>query len=221
MTLPKRLCAIVVAATAALLIASVGSAVARDRNNDRIPDRWEKKNDLSLKHKQTKKDQDRDGLRNRNEWRSGTDPHNPDTDDDGVGDDDENAGKVVSFDPATGQLTIDPFQGDEITGLVTSDTEIECENEQGDDNDDQGEDEHGDDEGVAASDDEGPGDDDGPGGDNEGPGSDNSGPGNGDEDEDEDGNCSTADLVPDAVVHEAELDVTSQGAVFEEIELVK
>ncbi len=220
MTLPKRLIAIVVAATAALLVASVGSAFARDRNNDRIPDKWEKKHHLSLKHKQTKRDQDGDKLRNRNEWRAGTDPRDADSDDDGVGDEDENAGKVVSFDGTTGLLTIDPFQGDEITGLVTSDTEIECENEQGDD--DQGDDEQGDDDNVASASDDGPADDDGPGDDNSGPGSDNSGPGNDDdENEGEAGNCSTADLVPDAVVHEAELEVTSQGAVFEEIELVK
>ncbi len=80
---------ILVASLAALLVAFAGTAMARDRNNDRIPDRWEKKHDLSLKVKQTRRDQDRDGLRNRNEWRSRTDPRDADGDDDGVADGDE------------------------------------------------------------------------------------------------------------------------------------
>lgn len=199
MTIVSRTMAIGIAATAALLVALAGSALARDGNNDRIPDRWEKKNDLSLKVKQTRKDQDRDGLRNLNEWRAGTDPHDADTDDDGIDDRDENAGTVESFDAQTGQLTIDPFQGDPISGLVTADTEISCENE---------------DHPQAMHESES---------DNSGPGSENSGPGSDDgpgDDEDEDA-CTTVDLVPGAVVHEAELEVTSQGGVFEEIELVR
>ena len=36
---------------------------------------------------------------------------------------------------------------------------------------------------------------------------------------DDDGSCTTADLVEGAVVREAELDLTADGLVFEEIEL--
>src|SRR4051812_29888219 len=49
-----------------------GSASAKDRNHDRIPDRWEKRHHLSLHHNQARRDQDRDGLKNRAEFRAGT-----------------------------------------------------------------------------------------------------------------------------------------------------
>ena len=88
-----------VLAIAALALALPGIAAAKDRNHDRIPDKWEKKHNLSLKHKQTKRDQDRDGLKNRAEFRSQTDPHDSDSDDDGVEDGDEGAGTIASFNP--------------------------------------------------------------------------------------------------------------------------
>jgi hypothetical protein len=40
------------------------------------------------------------------------------------------------------------------------------------------------------------------------------------DDEDEHA-CSAADLVPGARVHEAELEVTSAGAIWEEVELIR
>jgi hypothetical protein len=46
-------------AIAALFVAA-SSASAKDRNRDRIPDKWEKKFDLSVKVDQANKDQDRD-----------------------------------------------------------------------------------------------------------------------------------------------------------------
>ncbi len=79
----------IVAALGLLLAGLAGSALAADKNDDRIPDRWEKRHGLSLKVKQTRRDQDHDGLRNLGEWRSHTDPLDTDTDDDGVKDDDE------------------------------------------------------------------------------------------------------------------------------------
>jgi len=76
-------------AIALLLAAFAGSAAAKDRNHDKLPDRWEKRHKLSLKVNQARKDQDLDGLRNRGEFRSGTDPRDADSDDDGVEDADE------------------------------------------------------------------------------------------------------------------------------------
>src|SRR5262245_65410083 len=210
-----RLTVLVVAALGALLVAFSASALARDRNNDKIPDRWERTHGLSLNKKKCKREQEADQLRNRGEFRASMDPKDADTDDDGIVDGDENAGVVDSFDPATGLLTIDVFNGPDVTGLVTSDTEIECGNE---DEDEQGEDDD-------------PGEQNGnpgPGGDEE----DHSGPGDdddeteigetadedGDEDEDE---CTIDDLVEGAIVHEAEIKVTADGTVFVEIEIVK
>jgi hypothetical protein len=79
------------AALIVALIALPAAAAAgkRDRNHDRIPDRWEKRHNLSLKFDQRRRDQDRDGLRNRSEWRADTNPHDADTDGDGVEDGDE------------------------------------------------------------------------------------------------------------------------------------
>jgi len=90
----------------ALFTILAGPAAARDRNHDRIPDRWEKRHHLSLKVNQAKRDQDRDGLRNRAEFRAGLDPRDDDSDDDGLEDGDENAGTIQSFNAATGRLTI-------------------------------------------------------------------------------------------------------------------
>jgi hypothetical protein len=187
----------------ALFMATAAQASARDRNNDRIPDRWEKRHGLSLKVKQTRRDQDRDGLRDRAEFRAHMDPRDDDSDDDGTEDGDENAGTVVSFE--NGTLTIDVFGGGEVSGQVTADTEIECEGD-----DDQGEDESGDDDDRSVMHEDG--DDD-----NSGPGSDDSGE-DGNEDENDD-SCAAGALSAGAVVHEAELRVSDGGAVWEEIEL--
>jgi hypothetical protein len=200
---------LLIAALAVLGVLILPSAAsARDRNHDRIPDRWEKKHDLSLHVKQTRRDQDDDGLRNLAEFKSHTDPRDKDSDDDGIRDDDENAGTITAIDGAT--LTIKTFAGDEVTGAVSDATEIECENE-GDDSS-RTLAEHGDDDG----------DNSGPGsGDDEGD-DDRSGPGDGDgdhgDDDDED-ECAPGALAVGAKVHEAELKLTSAGAIWDEIEL--
>lgn len=80
----KRLIAAAVGVMAALLVAIPGVASPSDGNADGLPDRWEKRHDLSLNVKQGKKNQDGDGLRNRGEYKQGTDPRDPDTDDDGT-----------------------------------------------------------------------------------------------------------------------------------------
>jgi hypothetical protein len=223
------------------LLAMPGLAAAKDRNHDQIPDRWEKRHHLSLAVSQAHRDQDGDHLRNRAEFLADDNPRDRDSDDDGVMDGHEQAGTIASFDAATGRLVIDLFGGDTISGLVTDQTEIECEDhssasassegpgsgelEPGDDHGGQGEVEPGDDHGdhEVVGDDRGddgedePGDD--RGGDNSSPGSENSGPGHGDENDDEDRACTTAELVPGAVVEEAELRVAHGQATFEEVEL--
>jgi hypothetical protein len=201
----KTIGVVVGAVTAVLLIALPGVAAARDRNNDRIPDHWERSHNLSLKINQAHRDQDRDALVNRKEFRVGDDPRDPDSDNDGVEDGDEGAGTISAFDRESGALTIDLFNGGSITGLVTDDTEISCDN-----GDDQGDEDEDDVEG----DNSGPGD----GGD------DHSGPGDGEDDDDDAGEddeqeCSTANLMVGAIVQEAELELEDGGAVFEEIEL--
>jgi hypothetical protein len=81
-------------ATGALALALVSPAAAQaatDRNHDRIPDRWEREHHLSLRVDQSQRDQDHDGLRNRAEYRSHTDPRRRDSDRDGVPDAREDA----------------------------------------------------------------------------------------------------------------------------------
>ncbi len=225
-------------ATAAMLVPAAAQArgahhrtsATADRNRDRIPDRWERRYRLSLKVKQTRRDQDHDGLNNLGEFRSKTNPRDDDSDNDGVEDGDErshglnardddsdgdgvedgdeNAGKVLTF--TGGRLTIELTNGDTVSGLVNGDTEIECEHAESSatarSSDDEG------DENEADDDHSGPGD--GERGDDEGDEND-------EDDEDDEVACSQADLVLNAIVHEAELKATSAGAVFEEVELVK
>jgi hypothetical protein len=215
------------------LLAMPGLAAAKDRNHDRIPDRWEKRHKLSLKVNQARHDQDGDHLRNRAEFLAGDNPRDADSDDDGVMDGSEQAGTIASFDTATGRLTINLFGGDTISGLVTDETEIKCdegssasvssegsgsgEAEPGDDNGEDGE-EVGDDNGGQG---EEPGDDDGgdQGDGNSGPGSESSGPGHEGDDDHGDRLCTTAELVPGAVVEEAELELSGGQATFHEVEL--
>lgn len=211
------------------LLAMPSLAAAKDRNHDRIPDRWEKKHRLSLKVNQARKDQDGDKLRNRAEFLAGDNPRKADSNGDGVMDGEENAGTIASFNEETGKLTIDLFGDESISGFVTEETEIKCEDNGGASVSSDGE-EAGDDEGGSegepgddnggeeeAGDDNGEGEEE-PGDDNDQEeesgddnGGDNPGPGN--------GNCTTADLTPGAVVQEAELKIENGKAVFEKVEL--
>ena len=193
------------------LLALPGLAAAKDRNHDRIPDRWEKRHKLSLKVDQARRDQDGDHLRNLAEFQAGDDPRDSDSDDDGVVDGEENAGTIASFD-ASGTLTIDLFGGDTIVGQVTEGTEIECD------------DGHDGEPGASSSADsqgEGPGDDQGTqggevGDDDSGPGPTAPGPG---DDNENDASCTTADLTEGATVREAELEAQNGGALFTKVEL--
>lgn len=200
-TLIKRALAVGAGMLATAVVAAApASAASKDRNHDSIPDRWEVRHGLSLDKNQARKDQDRDGLANRGEFRAKFDPQDSDTDDDTVEDGDEGAGTIDSFDTTdgtTGTLVINLFGGGTVTGLVTADTEIECDNDDGvepDDESDDGpdddmDDDHGDDRVIHSDDD----------------------------DDTED--CSAADLTHGTVVHEADLELTATGLVFDEIEL--
>ena len=73
MTRMNGLKVLLVAALGALaMLALPAVAGAKDRNHDRIPDRWEKRHHLSLHRNQARRDQDRDHLRNRAEFLAGT-----------------------------------------------------------------------------------------------------------------------------------------------------
>jgi hypothetical protein len=188
------------------LLAFAGSASAKDRNHDRIPDRWETRHHLSLHHNQARRDQDRDGLRNRAEFKAGTNPRKADSDNDGIGDGDENTGTVVSFDGTV--LKISVFgQSDPLVGQVDQGTEIEC-----DESGDASMSSHGDD---------GPGDDQG--GDDQGgdQGDDDQGDDHGDDHGDDNNaqQCGTDQLVAGAKVSEAEVRLVNGQAVFEKVEL--
>ncbi len=217
----RLLVTLAVAAVAALAIS--GSASAKDRNHDRIPDKWEKKHKLSLKANQARRDQDHDKLKNLAEFKAGDNPRKADSDGDGTPDGEENAGTIASFDAATGKLTITLFGGDSISGFVTEETEIECGcgGKAGEEEvvtasaSSEGSDQSGDDseDGESSSGDESsPGDDDGP---NHDLGDDHGGQGEGEHH----GSCSTEDLVAGAAVQEAEIHLENGKAVFEKVEL--
>jgi hypothetical protein len=213
---------IVTLGVAAALCAAVavvpGSALARkhscptsarvDRNHDRIPDRWECRNRLSLSVNQARRDPDHDGLNNRGEFEVGDNPRDADTDNDGIRDGAEHAGTIAgAVDPATGLLTVNLAGGGTLTAKVVAGvTRIECED-------------------ATARASRRDGTDDS--GSNSGPGSATSGEagenrGRENEPGDDRGNdnrtCS-ATLTAGATVREAEVAATAGGLVFTEIEL--
>src|SRR4051794_4779992 len=75
----------------AALLALPGAALAksRDRDHDKLPDRWEHAHHLSTAKKNAKADPDKDGLSNLGELRSHCDPRDADSDNDGREDGDE------------------------------------------------------------------------------------------------------------------------------------
>lgn len=197
-----------------VLVALPAGAAAKDRNHDHIPDRWERHHHLSLQLDQSQRDQDGDQLPNRGEFLAGDNPRNADSDNDGVEDGQENAGTIESFDAASGKLVISLFGGETVSGMVTEATEIKCEHsatasasgdgESSSSGPSRGEEKPGDDHGEG----EEPGDDNG--GHGQEPGDDNGVQG---------GSCTTADLVPGAVVQQAEIEVEHGSASFHEVEL--
>jgi hypothetical protein len=217
-------------ALALLAVPAAADAKKRDRDHDGLPDKWEKKHHLSVHKANATKDPDTDGLSNMREFkrhtdprdvdtdndglddgdevRMGDDPRDDDTDNDGVEDGDELSGTVQSFDSSTGVLTIALAGGGTQSAAVTDATRIECGNDDA--------------ELSAAHDD---GEDSGDDRDNSGPGSTSSGPGrdgdgNDGGDDDNVGDCTTADLAEGRVVHEAKLGTDANGdPAFRKIEL--
>jgi len=201
---------LIVGVLACLLFIGVPAASAKkahDRNHDRIADRWERAHHLTLRVNQARRDQDRDGVKNLAEFRARMNPRDADSDDDGVGDGDEQAGRVTGFE--NGMLTIDVFGSGSVSGKVTPETEIECDGS--DDtlgpihafrHDDEGDEEDGDNNGGEHEDrDDGDSESD-------------------DDDEVDDEDCPVDALKVGAIVQEADLKIAAGGAVFEEIELL-
>ena len=216
---------ILLAAILALVAVSLpGAASAKDRNHDKLPDKWEKANKLSLKKDQRKLDQDRDGLKNRGEFRSGTNPRDKDSDDDGVTDKKEKAGIISAYDADAGTLTISLYAGGELSGSVSEDTRVKCEDESS--GDDDGTEDQGSGDATTSrhggGDNGGPGDSDDESGD-EGPGDigDREDGHHGSHRGDCGGDCSLEDLAVDVEITEAEVKYTADGAVFKELEIVK
>ena len=224
-------------ALAALVVPSAANAA--DRDHDRMRDSWEKHFRLNTHKNDARKDKDRDGLKNIEEYRGDTNPRRRDSDNDGVRDSREGAGTIKSFDSATGVLVIDLFGSDsDLTGKVDSSTKIECEDEGDDDDRPTTGNTTGDTRGDGTPEDRAARD----GSDNSGPGNaedgdrqeDNSGPGNasdddrrhGDDDRGDDDErefaCNADWLDVGRTVKEAELNEGDDGPadVFDEIELI-
>jgi hypothetical protein len=74
---------------ALLALPGAASAKSRDRDHDKMPDKWERHHGLSTHKNNAKADPDKDGLNNLGEFRSRTNPRDPDTDNDGIEDGDD------------------------------------------------------------------------------------------------------------------------------------
>jgi hypothetical protein len=75
-----------VALAALLALPSAAMAKSRDRDHDKLPDKWEQKFHLSTHKKSAKGDPDKDRLNNLAEFRSKTNPRKKDSDRDGIRD---------------------------------------------------------------------------------------------------------------------------------------
>ncbi len=233
---------ILVAALAVALVAlpAAAQAAPRDRDGDGMSDRWEKRHKVKRANADTdrdgvdnrneyregtkprdrdsdddrksdgREDRDRDGLNNRSEDATGNDPKDKDTDNDGIPDGKEQAGVVTTYED--GVLTIDLANGGSVTGKVTEDTDVDCATEaqaEGTDDGDATASHRG--EGEA-----GPPEGRRPRGERGGFGCDGSRDGA----DSDDVECPEGALAVGAKVHEASLKITSEGAVFKEIELL-
>src|SRR5215217_2818557 len=133
MRLIKGLAAAVIAASL-LLVPAGALSNGRDRDHDRMADKWEKRHHLNVHANDARRDPDHDGLRNLSEFRHHTDPRKADTDDDGIedrhdldDDADEFSGTIASF--SDGVLTLQRSGGGTVSGTVGDATVIDCEDE--------------------------------------------------------------------------------------------
>jgi hypothetical protein len=177
-----------------------------------------------------REDADRDSLTNAAEQAVGDDPTDPDTDGDGIRDGQENAGRVLSWDPDSGELTIRlASTGKTLTGQVDDATDVTCDSTDNfltddesssddsadDPSDDSSDDSSDDDTATAASirtdaSDDGSADDP----------SDDSSDDSGDDSATFDEACFDDILAPGAWVHEAEFTADADGVVFDSVALV-
>jgi hypothetical protein len=199
---------------------------------------------------QRKKDQDRDGLRNRGEWLSDTNPRDRDSDDDGISDSKEKAGVISAYDAETGTLTLTVYAGGSITGQVDDSTRVKCEDDSadeegsGDDSGSSGGDDSSGGEGSRSGSNRGPGaatvlhrgggdssDDDSPDDSQDDSSDDDSSDDSDSDDSSDDGedhaddhsrgcDCSVDDLAEGVEVTEARLKFTADGLTFTRIEIV-
>lgn len=200
-----------------------------DRNHNGMPDSWERK----FRVHKASADPDRDGVTNIGEFHNGTNPRSADSNgngipdgqddvnDDGVPDGQEQAGTISSFDGTT--LVITLVNGSTEQGTVNGDTEIECEDsapapatastrDGGDDSTQSGDQtQSGEDNQTSATPPTTSGDDENQGDDDQGDNNDDQG--------ESSGSCGTDALAPTTIVKEAELKLTSAGAVFHSIHL--
>lgn len=186
------------------VLPGVVAAQSSDRDHDGMPDTWEKQNDLSTQTANGQRDADHDGLKNKAEYRYGFDPRDKDSDNNGVRDNRENAGVIVSF--TDGTLTIQKANGSgTVSGTVTDATVIVTGSRHQCTHNDQSAEQQG------SSDQQGSTESHrGPGGENEAPGS--------DERSGREGSSgTTADLVAGTRVHSAEL----ENGTFTKIVLIK
>ena len=131
-----------VLATLSLLVAAAAltasPALARKRDHDKLPDRWERKHHLNLQRDDAGRDNDHDGLSNYREYRSHTnprkrdsdrdglkdraelrfrfDPRDRDSDDDGIKDGKENAGRITRLSGSS--ITIKLAAGGKLTAAL-------------------------------------------------------------------------------------------------------
>jgi hypothetical protein len=78
----RRLLTIVALLVAATALTAT-PALARTKDHDHMPDRWEKRHHLNVKKDDSRRDRDRDGLSNYGEYRAHTNPRKKDSDHDG------------------------------------------------------------------------------------------------------------------------------------------
>lgn len=103
-------------ALALLAMASPAAAASRDRDHDGLPDRWERKHNLSTNRANANTDPDRDRIDNRNELRQGTNPRVRDSDRDNTRDaaeDTDRDGLTNGAEDRFGQDPTDPDTDDD------------------------------------------------------------------------------------------------------------
>ena len=236
----------------AALLAVPGAAMAksRDRDHDKLPDKWEHKFHLSTHHKSAKGDPDKDGLNNRGEFKAKTNPRRGDTDRDGIDDanDDQDNDGVDNVDeqhegtnPRDSDTDNDGVEdGNETSGTVDSFVEDPANPGTGvltiklaDNSTISGKVDSSTEIECRAPRTEDDANDDandssvrerhdgGDDGDRSGSDDNEDHSGPGRDGGDEERNCTTADLTPGTPVHEAELNGTGAEAVFEEVKLLK